>query len=104
MAASIMAGIPALKDLHADLRRRMDGSVADYYFRPSSQGGATTWIIVLEGGYFCYDAVTCAQRMINSRHLTTSKGNKQLKYVDARGGVLSSSEESNKHWYDANVV
>ena len=30
MAASIMAGIPALKDLHADLRRRMDGSVADF--------------------------------------------------------------------------
>ena len=30
MAVSIMAGIPALKDINADLRRRMDGSVADF--------------------------------------------------------------------------
>jgi ribosome recycling factor len=30
MAASIMAGIPALKELNADLRRRMDGSVAAF--------------------------------------------------------------------------
>ena len=30
MAASIMAGIPALKELNADLRRRMDQSVADF--------------------------------------------------------------------------
>jgi ribosome recycling factor len=30
MAASIMAGIPALKELNADLRRRMDGAVATF--------------------------------------------------------------------------
>ena len=30
MAASIMAGIPALKDLNNDLRRRMDGTVATF--------------------------------------------------------------------------
>jgi ribosome recycling factor len=30
MAVSIMAGIPALKELNADLRRRMDQSVADF--------------------------------------------------------------------------
>ena len=30
MAASIMAGIPALKELSADLRRRMDQAVADF--------------------------------------------------------------------------
>jgi ribosome recycling factor len=30
MAASIMAGIPALKELNGDLRRRMDQSVADF--------------------------------------------------------------------------
>jgi ribosome recycling factor len=30
MAVSIMAGIPALKDLNADLRRRMDQSVATF--------------------------------------------------------------------------
>jgi ribosome recycling factor len=30
MAVSIMAGIPALKDLNADLRRRMDGAVATF--------------------------------------------------------------------------
>jgi ribosome recycling factor len=30
MAASIMAGIPALKELNADLKRRMDGTVATF--------------------------------------------------------------------------
>ncbi len=30
MAISIMAGIPALKELNADLRRRMDGTVATF--------------------------------------------------------------------------
>jgi ribosome recycling factor len=30
MALSFMAGIPALKDLNADLRRRMDGAVATF--------------------------------------------------------------------------
>ena len=30
MAASIMAGIPALKELNTDLRRRMDGAVATF--------------------------------------------------------------------------
>jgi len=30
MAASIMAGIPALKDLNTNLRRRMDGAVATF--------------------------------------------------------------------------
>ncbi len=30
MAASIMAGIPALKDLSSDLKRRMDSAVADF--------------------------------------------------------------------------
>ena len=30
MAVSIMAGIPALKDINADLRRRMDGAVATF--------------------------------------------------------------------------
>src|SRR3974377_2440107 len=30
MAVSVMAGIPALKDLSADLRRRMDQAVADF--------------------------------------------------------------------------
>jgi ribosome recycling factor len=30
MAASIMAGNPALKELHGDLRRRMDSAVADF--------------------------------------------------------------------------
>jgi ribosome recycling factor len=30
MAASVMAGIPALKELNGDLRRRMDSAVADF--------------------------------------------------------------------------
>ena len=92
-----------------------DGSIADYYLRladknkngthglANENNAAATWVILLEGGYFCYDAVTCHQRQINSKHLTTSRGNKLLKYTDT-AGILSSLPSVNKYWANANVV
>ena len=46
-----------------------DGSPASYYLRKTK---SKTWIILLEGGYFCYDTLTCQQRLHNSPQLTSS--------------------------------
>lgn len=55
-----------------------DGSTASYYIRLSNSL-SKDWIIQLEGGYFCYDTVTCKQRSINSNNLTSSIQNKMFK-------------------------
>jgi hypothetical protein len=82
-----------------------DGSYADYYLRMSKQNQSLTWIILLEGGYFCYNSLTCHQRLINSPQLTTSLGNKMFKSeASGANGILSSSKRINKYWSNANVV
>jgi hypothetical protein len=48
-----------------------DGTPAGYYIRKSISE-SKTWIIMLEGGYFCNDIETCTQRQINSPSLTSS--------------------------------
>ena len=40
----------------------VDGSPAAYYFAPGASTGASTWIVHLEGGGWCYDDVSCAKR------------------------------------------
>lgn len=85
---------------YKDLAVCNDGSVADYYLR-LSESSSTTWIIVLDGGYFCYDSLSCQQRAVNSLHLTSSTLNQIFK---PGKGILSNSRELNKHFYDANIV
>lgn len=54
-----------------------DGSPANYYIRNTNK--SKTWIIQLEGGFFCYDKNTCKQRFRNSFNLTSSKTNREFK-------------------------
>ena len=77
-----------------------DGSIANYYLR-LSRSNSNIWIILLEGGYFCYDTNTCKQRMINSNNLTSSLGSRLYK---TGKGILSSSSTENKYWSDVNAV
>jgi hypothetical protein len=77
-----------------------DGSPANYYIRLSN-ANSKSWIILLDGGYFCYDKITCSQRAINSHNLTSSYGSKLYKIGD---GILSSSTLENKYWSDVNTV
>lgn len=53
-----------------------DGSPASYYIRKTN---SKTWIILLEGGYFCYNSETCDQRVRASFNLTSSKLNREFK-------------------------
>jgi len=56
-----------------------DGSIANYYIR-KSKINSKTWIILLDGGYFCYDSVTCKQRSLNSHNLTSSIESRVFKF------------------------
>ena len=47
-----------------------DGTVAGYYIRRSY--GSRRWIVFLEGGWYCFSAVTCHQRWLKMRSLMTS--------------------------------
>lgn len=77
-----------------------DGSPASYYIKRSSKS-SSMWVIVLEGGYFCYDVESCRSRAINSANLTSSRLGKRFK----RGrGILASRVDENPYWHDANLV
>ena len=77
-----------------------DGSQATYYIK-TSLSGSSMWVIVLEGGYFCYDRESCRSRAINSANLTSSKDAKKFR----RGrGILASRPDENPFWHDANLV
>jgi len=47
-----------------------DGTVAGYYIRRSF--GSRRWIVFLEGGWYCFSAITCHQRWQKMRSLMTS--------------------------------
>jgi hypothetical protein len=55
-----------------------DGTHASYYIK-NSKTKSKVWIILLEGGFFCYDSITCKQRSLNSKNLTSSTGLKYYK-------------------------
>lgn len=77
-----------------------DGSPATYYIK-RSRTNSSEWVIVLEGGYFCYDEHSCRLRALNSANLTTSRFGKRFK----RGrGLLSSRQDENPYWHTANLV
>lgn len=75
-----------------------DGSPASYYIRLSE---SKVWMILLEGGYYCYDQASCSQRYLNSHNLTTSVLNKNFKFSN---GILSSDPIQNPNWFNINVV
>ena len=47
-----------------------DGTVAGYYLRRAYN--SRRWIVFLEGGWYCFSAVTCHQRWLKMRSLMTS--------------------------------
>lgn len=78
-----------------------DGTTAGYYIKRSYE--SNKWIIYLEGGWYCFDDPSCAQRLntpgVNS--LTSSRN-----WLSKRRGfgILSPSAVENPTWYNANHV
>ncbi|XP_031334344.1 palmitoleoyl-protein carboxylesterase NOTUM-like isoform X2 [Photinus pyralis] len=76
-----------------------DGSQAGFYLRKSHS--SKTWIIYLEGGWYCFDQQTCRNRWLRQRHFMTSS---QWPETRNEGGILSPNEEENPFWWNANHV
>nr|4UZK_A Chain A, Notum [Drosophila melanogaster]4UZK_B Chain B, Notum [Drosophila melanogaster] len=76
-----------------------DGSHAGFYLRkhPSSK----KWIVLLEGGWHCFDVRSCRSRWMRLRHLMTSSQWPETRDV---GGILSPHPEENPYWHNANHV
>lgn len=75
-----------------------DGSRAGFFYKE----GTSSWLIIyLEGGGFCFDATSCNSRWKDSPSLMSSK---YWKKTIEPGGILSSNQTINAHWFDATFV
>jgi len=63
---------------------------------------SSRWLIMLEGGEYCFDSHSCTDRSIRLEGRVTSAGASTLPFPS--DGILSSLEEDNPYWYDANRV
>ncbi|KAG5445694.1 Palmitoleoyl-protein carboxylesterase notum [Clonorchis sinensis] len=49
-----------------------DGTQAGYYYRRSKRGNSQNWLIFLEGGWYCFDNITCQLRESSTFSLFSS--------------------------------
>ena len=78
----------------------LDGTLAGYYHRASSNSSSTLWVFFLQGGGACFDEASCTARA--KTHLGTSKG--WAESEQPSHPVLSSNVTENPVFADANVV
>ena len=63
-----------------------DGSAAGYYYAPATSGSeSNVWLVMLEGGEWCWDAASCATRAAS---LGALMGNKDWHQSVAMGGIF----------------
>ncbi|XP_076466178.1 palmitoleoyl-protein carboxylesterase NOTUM-like [Babylonia areolata] len=76
-----------------------DGSYAGYYIRKSA--GSSKWIVFLEGGWFCFDKASCAERR---RLMPDFMSSRKWPRHRKGSGILSWDPEENPYYYQANMV
>ncbi|XP_002983807.2 pectin acetylesterase 8 [Selaginella moellendorffii] len=77
----------------------LDGSPPAYHWHPGTGSGSRNWIVFLEGGAWCSDHASCAQRA------RTSFGSSDLMDRQTRFlGILSNSAQENPDFYNWNRV
>uniref|UniRef100_A0A3Q4AYU2 Notum, palmitoleoyl-protein carboxylesterase n=1 Tax=Mola mola TaxID=94237 RepID=A0A3Q4AYU2_MOLML len=76
-----------------------DGSPAGYYLKESK--GSKRWLLFLEGGWYCFSKITCDFRF---KKIKTLMGSFTWPQTTGGKGILSSREEGNPYWWNANKV
>uniref|UniRef100_H2U3J2 Notum, palmitoleoyl-protein carboxylesterase n=1 Tax=Takifugu rubripes TaxID=31033 RepID=H2U3J2_TAKRU len=76
-----------------------DGSPAGYYIRESKS--SKRWLLLLEGGWYCFSKHSCDYRMKTTRALMSSSPWPQTRKGT---GILSPKPEENPYWWNANMV
>ncbi|KAL8621896.1 hypothetical protein ACOMHN_046100 [Nucella lapillus] len=70
-----------------------------YYIRKSH--GSSKWIVFLEGGWFCFDKASCAERR---RLMPDFMSSRKWPRNRKGSGILSWDPEENPYYYKANMV
>ena len=79
------------------LRTRAGG----FYFSPANDTSKSNlWLVYLEGGQWCYDAASCAQRQVLFPYLTSS----WPWYKHLRMGGIFDADPRRSPWAGANLV
>ncbi|CAH8560223.1 unnamed protein product [Schistosoma turkestanicum] len=87
--------------LNNDGAKCNDGSSAGYYYRPAKHASVSSWIIFLEGGWYCFDEETCILRESNAFSLFSSKFWPKTRSL---GGILSSDSNANPNYHEFHSV
>ncbi|BFZ09989.1 hypothetical protein BsWGS_13028 [Bradybaena similaris] len=104
---AIMTHTCGVKDA-PNLRRKLlgksevtcnDGSPAGYYIRRSH--GSDKWIVFLEGGWYCFDHISCSERF---RLMPEYMSSKHWPKFRVGSGILSWDPEENPYYFHSNVV
>jgi hypothetical protein len=67
-----------------------DGSSAAYYYAPATSGSASNvWLLMLEGGEWCWDEASCATRKATQASMM---GNKFWNHNVAMGGIFETDD------------
>mmetsp|Transcript_21245 Transcript_21245/g.50337 ORF Transcript_21245/g.50337 Transcript_21245/m.50337 type:complete len:526 (-) Transcript_21245:25-1602(-) len=86
-------------DYGASGGRCLDGSMADFYYKPGP-GESTTWIIYMEGGGFCSTKAECQMRATSVLG-TSTRGPTQKAGL---GGLFCSNEAANPGFSNAHKL
>ncbi|XP_059157437.1 palmitoleoyl-protein carboxylesterase notum1-like [Physella acuta] len=76
-----------------------DGSPAGYFIRRAR--GSQKWIVFLEGGWYCFDHVSCSER---SRVMPEYMSSRYWTKFRSGSGILSWDPEENPYYFHSNVV
>uniref|UniRef100_A0A0E0R278 Pectin acetylesterase n=1 Tax=Oryza rufipogon TaxID=4529 RepID=A0A0E0R278_ORYRU len=77
----------------------LDGSPPAYHLHRGSGGGAGGWVLQFEGGGWCNDAPSCAERAGTRRGSTRS-----MDSLEVFSGLLSNDPDMNPDFYNWNRV
>uniref|UniRef100_A0A0D3HGE5 Pectin acetylesterase n=1 Tax=Oryza barthii TaxID=65489 RepID=A0A0D3HGE5_9ORYZ len=99
-SCSIDCIAPPLAEPTANRRRVcLDGSPPAYHLHRGSGGGAGGWVLQFEGGGWCNDAPSCAERAGTRRGSTRS-----MDSLEVFSGLLSNDPDMNPDFYNWNRV
>lgn len=93
--------IPMDKIASGGSARCNDGTPYFFYFRASVFNNTKNWLLYLQGGAFCFDSYSCAQRYKDAKFLMSSDGDPD---TISTGQILSDQQEDNPLFYDWNQV
>ncbi|KAK0064501.1 palmitoleoyl-protein carboxylesterase notum1a [Biomphalaria pfeifferi] len=101
---TLSCGVKEMSNMKRKLLRHSevtcnDGTPAGYYIRKSH--GSQRWIVFLEGGWYCFDHVSCSER---SRVMGDYMSSRNWPKFRSGSGIMSWDPLENPYYFHSNVV